>query len=249
MEDQIREKKEKSNKASFTLGFFIGISSLSLLGLIVLGIFTANILKSIPKGISPTLPQETNLQKEIPKQIKKTSSFKELAEELGLNLEKFNNCLASEKYLDQISKDKEEANTLGIEGTPYFFINDQELDGAYPFSKFKEIIDQELLKKENKLKQGITLGNHPIQGNEKAKVTIFEFSDYQCPYCQKAQQTLKQVIKEYKDEVRVVFRDFPLETIHSLANQAAQATYCAQEQGKFWQMHDLLFEKQSEWSE
>ena len=74
-----------------------------------------------------------------------------------------------------------------------------------------------------------------------APVTIVEFSDFQCPYCQVAQATLKAVLEKYKDKVRLGYRDLPLRQIHSQAQQAAEASRCAGEQGKFWEYHDLLF--------
>ncbi|HEX3099680.1 MAG TPA: thioredoxin domain-containing protein [Patescibacteria group bacterium] len=83
-----------------------------------------------------------------------------------------------------------------------------------------------------------------------AKVNIVEFGDYQCPGCGAAYPILKQVLDKYKDNnnVNFVFRNFPLETIHPNARVAAEAAEAAAAQGKFWEMHDLLYEKQTEWS-
>lgn len=83
-----------------------------------------------------------------------------------------------------------------------------------------------------------------------AKVNIVEFGDYQCPGCAAAHPILKQVVEKYKDNenVNLVFRNFPLDTIHPNAHISAEAAEAAAKQGKFWEMHDLLYEKQSEWS-
>ena len=75
-------------------------------------------------------------------------------------------------------------------------------------------------------------------------MTIVEFSDFQCPYCVRARPTVKQVREEYGDKVRFVFRHFPLD-FHAQAQKAGEATACAGEQGKFWEMHDLLWENPS----
>jgi len=83
----------------------------------------------------------------------------------------------------------------------------------------------------------------PSRGPGEAAVTIVEFSDFQCPYCRQEAQTLRRVLAEYPKDVRLVFLDFPLSG-HPDARDAAQAAACAGEQGKFWPMHDLLFQHQ-----
>ena len=83
---------------------------------------------------------------------------------------------------------------------------------------------------------------HPRKGDPAtAPVTIVEFSEFQCPYCSRVLPTVEKVMEEYGDKVAVVFRDFPL-PMHKEAPKAAEAGHCANEQGKFWEMHDKLFE-------
>jgi protein-disulfide isomerase len=82
----------------------------------------------------------------------------------------------------------------------------------------------------------------PSRGSDTAPVTIVEFSDFECPFCSRAVETLQQVQKKYGDNVRIVFRDYPLFS-HRTAKRAAEAAHCADEQGKFWEMHDRLFSK------
>jgi len=92
----------------------------------------------------------------------------------------------------------------------------------------------------------------PVKGDLSAPVTIIEFSDFQCPYCAKFYtDTLPQLEQEYIDtgKVKIVYRDFPLTNIHPLATPAALAAECANEQNKFWEYHNILFEKQDEWVE
>ncbi|MHB8878813.1 MAG: thioredoxin domain-containing protein [Myxococcaceae bacterium] len=83
----------------------------------------------------------------------------------------------------------------------------------------------------------------PSRGPENAKVTIVEFSDFQCPYCSKAHDTVEEVMQAYAGKVRLVFRHFPLE-FHKLAPKAAEASLCAHDQGHFWDYHDALFKNQ-----
>lgn len=87
-------------------------------------------------------------------------------------------------------------------------------------------------------------------GNKDAKVTLIEYSDFQCPACKSYEDIVKQVLDSYSpEELRFVFRHFPLRSIHPNADIAAQAAEAAGEEGKFWEMKDLLFEKQDEWSD
>ncbi len=81
-------------------------------------------------------------------------------------------------------------------------------------------------------------------GPSKAPVTIVEFSDYQCPFCQRAEGSVKEVLKKYGDKVRLIYMDFPL-PMHPYALKAAQAARCAGDQGKYWEFHDALFADQS----
>jgi len=93
----------------------------------------------------------------------------------------------------------------------------------------------------------ISADDDPTKGSESAPVTIIEFSEYQCPYCKRFfDQTLSLIEKNYIEtgKVKYVFRDFPL-SFHQYAQKAAEASECADEQGKFWQYHDKLFENQN----
>jgi protein-disulfide isomerase len=89
----------------------------------------------------------------------------------------------------------------------------------------------------------IDIGDSPIYGKADAPVAIVEWSDFQCPYCSRVVPLLKEVHKKYPDDVKLVFKHFPL-SFHQAARPAAIATMAAQEQGKFWEMHDALFENQ-----
>jgi protein-disulfide isomerase len=90
----------------------------------------------------------------------------------------------------------------------------------------------------------IPLTNAPTKGSDAAKVTVVEFADYQCPFCGQAEGLMKQVLEAYPNDVRVVYKQFPLTTIHPQAMLAAKAALAAGRQGKYWEMHDLLFENQ-----
>ena len=86
-----------------------------------------------------------------------------------------------------------------------------------------------------------------VKGNKDAKVSIIEYSDFQCPYCGRQKATVDQILADYGDQVSYVFRHFPL-SFHENAQKAGEAYECAAEQGKFWEMHNKLFENQSDLS-
>ena len=91
-------------------------------------------------------------------------------------------------------------------------------------------------------------GKSPIKGDKNATVNIVEFSDFECPYCARLQPTLKEVLKAYPKNVKLVYKHFPL-SFHKQAKNAAKASMAAHEQGKFWEMHDLIFENYNKLSD
>lgn len=88
--------------------------------------------------------------------------------------------------------------------------------------------------------EGASVDDDPSLGPATAPVTIIEFADYECPYCAESATVLRQLLTKYPNELRLVYRDFPMPG-HENATNAALAAECADEQGLFWEMHDLLF--------
>jgi protein-disulfide isomerase len=92
----------------------------------------------------------------------------------------------------------------------------------------------------------VSVDGRPSRGPTDAKVTIVEFTDYECSYCARYhQETFRPLIAEYEDRVKYVIRNFPLVPIHPHAAKAAEAAECAREQGRFWEYHGLLFDRQA----
>lgn len=92
--------------------------------------------------------------------------------------------------------------------------------------------------------ENIDVGINPPKGNPDSNVVLIEFSDFQCPYCKKAIPLVNEMLEEFEGEVVFYYRNFPLK-MHENSLIAAEAAECANEQGKFWEYHDVLFENQN----
>jgi protein-disulfide isomerase len=194
------------------------------------------------------------------------------AKELGLDQARVKAAIAEKKYSAEITADQDLAEDLQANGTPHFFINGRRFVGAQPAEKFKEIIGEELKKAEALVARGVApkdlyetlmkdgreppppdrktvdapAPDSPWKGGEKAKVVMEIFSDFQCPFCKRVEETLKQVEKSYGDKIRMVWRHKPL-PMHKdapLASEAAQEVWKQKGRDAFWKYHDTLFEKQ-----
>lgn len=213
-----------------------------------------------------TQPSPAQTAPNQPKAVITKENIKQWAKDLGLNTNNFNSCLDSEKYKSRVDEDTQFGQKAGVNGTPTFFINGTMLVGAQPFEKFKTTIDKELSGAYNNSKSkfafakevyaqetvpppskvSVDNGHLPGLGNKDAKVTIVEFSDFECPFCRRFfTETFSQIKKEYIDTGKVVtyYRHYPL-PFHPLAQPFALASECANEQGKFWEFHDKIFKEQ-----
>lgn len=137
------------------------------------------------------------------------------------------------KYLASVEGQKE----VGGSVENYFKKRQQEA--------MKEEEDRAQVELENQFKNPVKIdvGSSPVLGPTNAKVTIVEFSDFQCPFCRRAADTIKQVMKSYPNDVKLVFKHKPL-PMHPEAEPASRAAVAAGKQNKFWEMHDAIFQNQ-----
>ena len=177
--------------------------------------------------------------------------FAGLAEELGLDRAEFEACLSSDKYATKVEEDLREGLAEGVDGTPAFFINGVFLSGAQPFAAFRQQIEYFVAGGEPPTLE-VQADSYRSMGSADAPVVITEFSDYECPACASVEaQVMPELIERYVEsgQARLVFREFPLSSIHPNAQKAAEAAVCAGEQGLYWEMHDELFASRAEWTE
>lgn len=169
------------------------------------------------------------------------------AQQLRLDVPRFQKALESGRFRNVIDDDRAMARGLGISSTPTFFINGQSLVGQLSVDRLNAAIDEALNPGRSAAAAAGTmsvgnldLSRAPVRGQPQAPVTIIEFSDLQCPFCASVTPTLRELMKQYPDQVRWVFKNFPLD-FHADSPLAHAAALAAARQDKFWEMHDLIF--------
>lgn len=178
------------------------------------------------------------------------ASLKERAKSLGLDASKFDQCLDGGVMAQRVSDEQKEGAALGVSGTPSFLINGVLVVGAQPQSSFESIIDAELKDGtgdkaaaalgESGKREKVKLADSYLIGEKNAQIKMVEFTDFECPFCERAFPTVNAVMEKYQGKISLEYKSFPL-SFHPNAQKAAEAALCAGEQGKFWEMHDSLF--------
>jgi protein-disulfide isomerase len=197
-----------------------------------------------------------------------TDAIVRLAQAAGAPADRVRAAMSKHSHAAEIEADEDLADDFDAEGTPYFFIDGRRLVGAQPRERFAALVDEELkaanaliaagtrpeaiydaLLKDAQAPQApdrigldaLPAGD-PARGPATAKVTVHEFADFQCPFCVRAEVTVRRLETRYGDRVRFVWHDLPL-PFHDSAVPAARAAREARKQGgdrAFWQMHDRL---------
>lgn len=169
----------------------------------------------------------------------------EYANQLGLDVERFVASLDGGRLLSTIQRDKEEGERLGVRGTPTFFINDRRLVGAQPLSAFKSLIERELRRLKVAAVADIVdrSAGASVRGPAEAPVTLAVFADFASPLSAQVAALIETLVGARPNDVRVVFKHFPLR-FHKEAKHVHRAAVAAGAQGRFWEMHDLLFRNQ-----
>jgi protein-disulfide isomerase len=208
------------------------------------------------------------------------------AKKVGLDVAKVMDAVKTTKWKDEIQKDVDQAEELKVQGTPHSFVNGRVVNGAVPYEQFKKVVDEEIAKADAKIKSGVAAdkvyeetikggkggaptplaipAHAPVLGKKDANVVVHVFSDYQCPFCKRAEVPmpgqdgkidlthpergagLMAARDKYKDQIAVVWHDFPL-GFHNRARPAANFAKEAKAQkgnDTYWKIHDELFASQ-----
>jgi protein-disulfide isomerase len=192
-----------------------------------------------------------------------------LETKLGLRHGSVDAAIKGHAHAKAIDADEELAEALEANGTPHFFVNGRRLVGAQPEAAFAKLVEEELAKAKARVAKGTKasevyaaivregkpgkelerkvvpapVGSEPFRGGPQAKVVITQFSDFQCPFCQRVEPTINTLLEQYGDRVKLVWRNLPL-PMHPDAPIAAEAALEAQRQkgnSGFWAMHAKLF--------
>ena len=191
----------------------------------------------------------------------------------GASADKVKDAITNHTHKKEIDADSDLSEDFQASGTPHFFVNGRRLVGAQPEEKFDKIIDEEITKAQALISKGTKPSdvydaltkdgkgppppemkdvpanlpaNDPARGNLRAKVTIHEWSDFQCPFCGRVEPAVAQVMKDYGDKIKFVWHDMPL-PMHPdapLAAEAAREAFAQKGPTAFWAMHDKMFANQ-----
>ncbi len=244
------EKVVVANKRDLTAFYNPIMVVLLVVGSFFLGRLSLEV-SNLKKGAAvPTAPTAAGTQQPEQTRPITVEAMKSLAKTFGMDENKFNQCLDGGTYAARVASEQKEGQDLGVSGTPSFFINGVMVVGAQPQATFETIIDAELKNgtahleakklgedgKRNVMKYGVG----PVKGASNAKIKIIEFTDFECPFCERSFPTVEAIMKKYEGKISLEYRSFPL-PFHPLAQKAAEGALCANDQGKFWEMHDTMF--------
>lgn len=192
--------------------------------------------------------------------------LRDAARDIGLDVAAFDAAKKSDAVIDALTKSQTLAARLDVRGTPTFFTNGRRLVGARPIEAFRALFDEELTKAsklgsgdvyavmmkttpdapppkvegpESLEKLDVDVAKAPLRGSTNGPITIAFFSDFECPYCVRAEKTLRDLEAQKPGQIKVAYKFRPL-PMHAHARDAAKAAIAAEKQSKFWPYHDVL---------
>ncbi len=232
-------------------------------GIMVLGAFIIGYLFSevryLKSGGAPTAKTNTQEITDDTAPVGESVTLASILETVGADAEKVKTCMDNGEFTQEVSDEADAGAQAGVNGTPGNFIvvdgnQGESIAGALPFEQLKPILDQYV--KDGKSTNTVALADLPavddtdhVRGNPEAKITIIEYSDFDCPFCSRFHSTMLQVLEAYNGQVKWVYRDFPLPQLHPNAPKLAEAAECvASQNGKeaFWNFADAYYAAKGE---
>jgi len=227
-------------------------------GILVIGAFVIGYLFSEVRYLKSggSLDKKANIQAEgqLGEPQVETVTLSSIIESAGANANNVQTCMSNGEFSKAVSDESAAGQKAGVNGTPGNFIvvgNNQgeAIAGALPFEQLKPILDQYIAS--GKTANTVALTDLPavseadhLRGEKGAKITIVEYSDFDCPFCFRFHTTMQQVLDEYDGQVNWVYRDFPLPQLHPNAPKLAEAAECiASQNGEeaFWKFADAYY--------
>jgi protein-disulfide isomerase len=198
------------------------------------------------------------------------NGLRTIAQEIGLDVARFEKELDSGKWRGKALIDGLLANSIAANTNPNVMVNGVRLTPPKNWERLKELIDKRLEDAASRIKEGkkaaelhdlickdgkffpqteggkvsINHDGSPIFGKPGAKISVEVYEDFQCPFCAKLAPSVKEFAKRFPNDVNVVYKHMPLTSIHDKAQGAAEASMAAMAQGKFWEYHDVLYQNQ-----
>ncbi|PWB39165.1 MAG: hypothetical protein C3F02_00090 [Parcubacteria group bacterium] len=249
-----------SPKAAFKAGLVSGLLIIIVIGFfILLGVILSGKLP-IKNNNGANNAAANNNAVANNGQVAPSYDYAKMATAAGADKNKFNSCFSAKKYTDKINAQSADAQKAGAQGTPYAVIisgnTKVPIKGALPFADVKNLLDAVINNDATQLKTmtddtivipAVDKNKDWIKGDKNASISIVEYSDMQCPYCQRFHGTMIQVMDAYKDKINWIYRHFPLTSIHDYAMDLAQASECVGEisgNDAFWKFVDSSVQTQ-----
>lgn len=218
-------------------------------GLLVIAAFVIGVLFTEVRYLKNGAPQP------VANDTVQTVAMTDILNDAGVDADEVLSCYNDGRGGERVAAQQATGTAAGVTGTPGNFIvvngnQGEALGGAVPFEGMKTLLDSYI--STGKTENTTTLTGLPgvseddfVRGSADAKVTVIEYSDFDCPFCSRFHQTMEQVVEQYDGQVRWVFRHYPITSLHPNAENVARVSECVHEiagKEKFWEFSDRYFE-------
>lgn len=233
-------------EAAFTKYFQTGIM---VIGAFIIGYLFSEV-RYLRSGNTLNKKADTQAENQVVEPQVVTVTLASIIKSVGANADDVKKCMSNGEFTQKVTDESAGGQKAGVNGTPGNFIvvggnQGEAIAGALPFEQLKPILDQYIAS--GKTANTVALSNLPavsdqdhLRGEKNAKITIVEYSDFDCPFCYRFHATMQQVLEEYKGQVNWVYRDFPLPQLHPNAPKLAEAAECIVYGKKFCTQGKLL---------